>query len=201
MRLPYITERATFENAKHQAFFDRLIKNRGIVGLTPLDGALLHSPGIARGFLQFFTAVRNANSLPEDVMELAMCRVGALNKAAFEWMHHAPLLHKAGVSIEGVETVRTAGVEKVGRDGEGGLSEKQWRVMRYTDEMTTKIKVTDETFKAVRDVLDSDQQMVDLSKSTSYTVEKIQWRICVLASPRAKVTTVLMILIIFIIDY
>jgi len=168
MRLPYITERATFENPKHQAFFDRLVKNRGKVGLTPLDGSLLHSPGLARGFLQFFTAVRSANSLPEDVMELAMCRVGALNKAAFEWMHHAPLLHKAGISIEGVETVRTAEVEKVGRDGEGGLSEKHWRVLRYTDEMTTKVKVKDETFEAARKVLDSDQQMVDLSKSITF---------------------------------
>lgn len=168
MRLPYITDRTTFENPKHQAFFDRLIKNRGSIGLTPLDGSLLHSPALARGFLQFFTAVRSANSLPEDVMELAMCRVGALNKAAFEWMHHAPLLHKAGVSIEGVETVRTAETEKAGRDGEGGLSEKHWRVLRYTDEMTTKVKVKDETFKAVREVLHSDQQMVDLSKLVPY---------------------------------
>lgn len=51
-----------------------------------------------------------------------MCRVGALDGAAFEWMHHAPLLRKAGVSEEGIATVRTAEAGKLGADGEGGLN-------------------------------------------------------------------------------
>jgi alkylhydroperoxidase family enzyme len=54
-------------------------------------------------------------------MELAECRVGALNGAAFEWMHHMPLLKKAGVSDEGIERVRTAEAGRQGRDGEGGV--------------------------------------------------------------------------------
>jgi len=167
MRLSYVPEVPTSENPKYQAFIGRLLKSRGKAGLSPLDRSLLHSPALARGFLQFFTAIRGSSSLSPDVMELAMCRVGALNGAAFEWMHHAPLLRDSGVSEEGVETVRTAPLEKVGADGEGGLSTKLWIVLKYVDEMTKRVKVRDETFEAVRRVLHSDRQVVDLTLTTA----------------------------------
>jgi alkylhydroperoxidase family enzyme len=162
MRLPYTANPPTFKDAKHQAFVERLIKSRGSHGLSELDLALLHSPTFARGFMQFFTAIRGASTLPTDIMELAMCRVGALNGAAFEWMHHAPLLRKAGVSSEGLETVRTAPVGKQGIDGEGGLDARLWAVLKYTDEMTKKVKVKDETFNGLKDILDH-RQIVELS--------------------------------------
>jgi alkylhydroperoxidase family enzyme len=129
MRLTYTPDPPVFSNPSEQAFLDKLIKDRGHLGLGPLYRTLLISPTFARGFLQFFTAIRYRPTLPADVMELAMCRVGALNGAAFEWMHHMPLLKKAGVSDEGIETVRTAEAGRHGRDGEGGLSGRMWNVM------------------------------------------------------------------------
>jgi alkylhydroperoxidase family enzyme len=171
MRLPYTQNPPQFENPKHQAFLDRLLKNRRTngAGLTPLDLTLLHSPPLARGFLQFFTAVRNATgtTLPADVSELAMCRVAALNGAAFEWMHHAPLLRKAGVSSEGLETVRTAAEGTVGYHGEGGLSSKLWATLAYIDEMTKKVKVSDKTFEGIRKYF-NERQIVELSKFRPY---------------------------------
>jgi alkylhydroperoxidase family enzyme len=163
MRLPYADNPPRLSDPSHQAFVDKLVKNRGKRGLSPLDLSLLHSPPFARGFLQFFTAIRGKSTLPEDVMELAMCRVGALNGAAFEWMHHAPLLHAAGVSAQGVETVRTAKVGRMGREGEGGLSLTQWKVMRVVDEMTKSVKVKDGTFDALRGVL-NERQIVELGE-------------------------------------
>jgi len=89
-----------------------------------------------------------------------MCRVGALNGAAFEWAHHAPLLSKAGVSDEGLETVRTAEAGKIGKDGEGGLDGRQWAVMRYTDAMTKDVRVDEEVFEAVRKELGNDERVI-----------------------------------------
>lgn len=164
MRLPYTANPPVFENPVHQAFLTRLLKNRAQFGLSQLDLTLLHSPPVARGFLQFFSAIRNAagTTLPAEVSELAMCRVGALNGAAFEWMHHAPLLRKAGVSTEGVETVRTAEEGRKGRPGEGGLDERLWTVLRYTDEMTRKVKVQDVTFEAIKRLF-NERQIVELT--------------------------------------
>ena len=93
-----------------------------------------------------------------------MCRVGALNGAAFEWMHHAPLLKQAGVTNEGVETVRTAPPNHVAKGAEGGLSERLWKVMRYADAMTKDVSVSDEVFNAVKDELKDEKQVVELSE-------------------------------------
>ena len=66
MRLPYSPNPPTFENPEHQAFLERILKARGKHGLSPLDLALLHSPTLFKGFMQFFTAIRAKSTLPED---------------------------------------------------------------------------------------------------------------------------------------
>ncbi|KAF2404289.1 hypothetical protein EJ06DRAFT_546223 [Trichodelitschia bisporula] len=162
MRLPYVSNPPQFANAEHQAFVERLLKARGRHSLSPLDLTLLHSPPLARGFMQFFTAIRGKTTLPADILELAMCRVGALNGAAFEWMHHMPLLKKAGVSDEGIETVRTAIVHLTGKPGEKGLDARLWAVMNYVDVMTKDVQVPDATFDTLRQILDS-RQIVELT--------------------------------------
>ena len=168
MRLTYVPDPPKFADASVQAFVEKLVKERGShgLGLGALYRTLLISPTFARGFLQFFTAIRYRSTLPADIMELAMCRVGALNGAAFEWMHHAPLLKKAGVSDEGVETVRTAEAGSVPKvEGEErGLSAKMWKVMRYVDAMTKDVKVSDEVFEAMKNELNDERQVVELSK-------------------------------------
>jgi alkylhydroperoxidase family enzyme len=169
MRLAYIPKHPSFSDPKFQEYANKLVEARGSHGLSPLDRSLLHSPPFAKGFMQFFSAIRFKSTLSPDIMELAMCRVGALNGAAFEWMHHAPLLYKAGVGEQGVETVRIAPLKKIGKDGEGGLTETQWKVMRYVDEMTKDVKVSDETFESVKRVLKDERQLVELSKSSPFS--------------------------------
>lgn len=96
-----------------------------------------------------------------------MCRVGALNGAAFEWMHHVILLRRSGVSEEGIETVRTAMPHLSGLPGDKGLDGRLWAAMRYVDAMTKDVKVPDEVFEAMRQTLD-DRQVVELSKLLLY---------------------------------
>lgn len=169
MRLPYVPEKPTSSNAADQAFINRLFKSRGKEGLTPLDRAMLHSPPFTRGFMQLFSAIRGKSTLPPDIMELAMCRVGALNGAAYEWMHHAPLLIKAQVGADGVETVRSVPLhaEPSGaKESDGtvqGLSEDHWAVLRYVDAMTKDVKVPEEVFEGVTRIL-NERQVVELSK-------------------------------------
>jgi len=134
--------------------------------MSPLDLTLLHSPPIWKGFMQLFSAIRAKSTLPEDVMELAMCRVAALNGAAFEWMHHVPLLRNAGVSAEGAETVRTVIAGYTGKDGEKGLSGKLWDVLSFVDCMTKDVKVPDAVFDKVRKILD-ERQIVELVMTTA----------------------------------
>jgi alkylhydroperoxidase family enzyme len=132
-------------------------------GVYPLYGTLLISPPFAAGFMEFFLAIRDKSTLPDDIKELAMCRVGALNGAAFEWMHHMPLLKQAGLSVEGIETVRTSKPGASGAEGEEGLSARLWAVMRYIDTMTKEVQVSDEVFLALKDQLGDERQILELS--------------------------------------
>jgi alkylhydroperoxidase family enzyme len=165
MRLRYITDPSEATDNEVKAFLKRLKASgdtyREQIG--PLYTTLVHSPDMFKGFRKFFGAIRYKSTLPLDIMELAMCRVGALNGAAFLWMHHAPLLEKAGVSAEGVETVRTILPGYVGTDGEKGLSREYWTVLRFVDCMTQDIKVPDDVFEAVQKLL-SDRQIVELGE-------------------------------------
>jgi alkylhydroperoxidase family enzyme len=84
-------------------------------------------------------------TLPADLRELAICRIAAINQAWYEWMHHAPLVVAAGVSEAAIESLRREG--SLVRDNRPDhWTEKQWAVLLIADEMTTKVKVSDETF-------------------------------------------------------
>ncbi|KAF1991660.1 hypothetical protein K402DRAFT_368427 [Aulographum hederae CBS 113979] len=163
MRLPYTPDAPTFSNPDHQAFVQRLLASRGKYGFSPLDKTLLHSPPLARGFLSFFTTLRSQTSLSLDVWELAVCRVAALNGAAFEWMHHAPLLKRTGMSAEAIEVVRSSPAGVVGgSNGLGGGAERFWRVMRYVDAMTKEVQVEDDVFEGIRKEF-NEREIVDLT--------------------------------------
>jgi len=161
MRLRYIKDPAEVKDAEIKDFLTRLNKtgDKGQVG--PLYNTLAHSPPLFSGFLKFFGAMKSDLTLPNDYKELAMCRVAVLNGAAFEWMHHAPLLIKAGMSEEAVETVRTIVQGYNGKDGEKGLKKEYWAVLRLVDAITKDVQVPDEVFDALRPVLD-ERQIVEL---------------------------------------
>jgi alkylhydroperoxidase family enzyme len=163
MRLRYKSKPQEVSDHEVKSFLERLQKSGDRSQVGPLYQTLAHSPPLFKGFLKFFGAIRNESTLPLDIMELSMCRVAALNGAAFEWMHHVPLLEKAGVSKEGIETVRTIVPGYVGKDGEKGLSREHWSVLQFVDCMTKDIKVPNEVFEGVRKLLD-ERQIVELGK-------------------------------------
>lgn len=130
--------------------------------------------------------MRTQNSLPDDVREMIICRVAGLNKADYEWGHHAPLLRSALVNLPGVKgtlLVRAGMVNsfleqlKLRRESEwiGNISSSrgfEWSVkyrelLCYVDAMTTTVKVPDQVFKALRDTLadgeEGDRQMVEIT--------------------------------------
>jgi len=164
MRVPYVSDPPANMNAEEQAIYDRVAARRHPRPLQPLDLALLHNPHVADGWNSFLGAIRTKTSLPDDLREIAISRVAVLNDAAYEWGHHAPLAAKGGVSEEGMKTL--AKKEVSGKEVGAGLSEKQWIVCRFTDEMTRNVKVSDETFADARKFF-SESEVVELVSTVS----------------------------------
>ncbi|TVY68847.1 hypothetical protein LSUE1_G006123, partial [Lachnellula suecica] len=153
---------STFSSSDNAAILERVQARRAPRPLQPLDLTLLHSPNVADGWNSFLGAIRTKTSLPDDVREIAICRVAVINEAWYEWMHHAPLAKAGGVSEEGMKVL---GEKELGGK-EGGLSEKQWAVMRYTDEMTRNVKVNDGVFAELKKHF-SEQEVVEVTATVA----------------------------------
>jgi alkylhydroperoxidase family enzyme len=103
-------------------------------------------------------AIRNRSTLPDDIREIAICRVGLLNKAWFEFNAHTVILrqlvHFTDSQFEVVSTVHPT--------SHGALDQKQWAVLRYADSMTTNVEVAEPLFAEAKSFF-SEQEMVELT--------------------------------------
>jgi len=173
MRLPYVPNPPIPKSEEESAIVDRITARRHPRPLQPLDLTLLHSPAVADGWNSFLGAVRTRTVVPADLRELAISRVAVVNRAWYEWMHHAPLAVAAGVGEEGMAVAKRDGellllsppspsVEGGTTEIPQGLSEKQWVVLCYADEMTRNVEVRDGTFERLRALFD-EKEVVEIT--------------------------------------
>jgi alkylhydroperoxidase family enzyme len=92
-RIPYASPQSP-----HQEKVAAEIAARRGGSLLNLDRILLHSPPYAVGWNSFLGAVRGQLRLPARLRELAICAVAVLNRAEYEYQHHAPEFIAAGGS-------------------------------------------------------------------------------------------------------
>lgn len=178
MRIPYIPDPppSTWTPAD-AAVVDRVRARRSPRPLQPLDLALLHSPPVADGWNSFLGAIRTkTTALPNGLRELAICRVAVCNRAWYEWAHHAPLAVQYGVSQEFLDEwvkkggdLETSVTEEVREKAtrEWGVGDKEWAVLRYTDEMTRNVHVPDAVFAQVKELFD-ERCVVELTATVSF---------------------------------
>jgi alkylhydroperoxidase family enzyme len=153
-RLPYVPA----DIAEPKEIVDAVRKRRGGT-LLPLDRLLLHSPPLAAGWNAYLGAVRTQLSLDARPRELAICAVAAFNRAEFEFVHHAPLLLKAGGTQAQVDALRDL-AHAASNDSLFDAAERA--VLRLTLEMTRDVKVDDATFAAASRAVGGTQTMVEL---------------------------------------
>ncbi|KAI1812540.1 AhpD-like protein [Poronia punctata] len=169
MRIPYVPNPPPTSTPEEAAIVSRISARRHPRPLQSLDLALLHSPPVADGWNSFLGAVRTRTTLDAALRELAICRVAVCNGAWYEWKHHAPLAVAAGVTAEALEIVKKD--EPLQGEGVVGgkknlLSEKEWAVLLYTDEMTRNVKVRDGTFDLLRRVCD-EREVVEVTATVA----------------------------------
>ncbi|KAK3301429.1 AhpD-like protein [Chaetomium fimeti] len=152
MRIPYVANPPNPASAEEAAIVERIQARRAPRPLQALDLALLHAPAVADGWNSFLGAVRTRTGLAADLREIAISRVAVVNRAWYEWAHHAPLAEEGGVSKEGMQVVRREGELRLADPVPDGLTAEQWAVVCYADEMTRNVQVRDETFAKLREM-------------------------------------------------
>ena len=168
MRLPYAPSTTPDSSPPSVSeTYARISARRNPRPLLPLDLTLLLSPPVADGYNAFVGALRTGTEVPQSVLELAISRVAILTDAVYEWNIHAALALKAGVSKHILEVVWGTAKGEVrasesAEGGDGGVSEKEAAVLRYTDQVTLDVKVQDAVFAALREHF-TDRQVLELT--------------------------------------
>lgn len=138
---------------------DRVRARRG-GELRPLDRMLLHSPPVADGWNHLLGAIRQRTDLPDDVRELVILRVAALNEADYEWDAHEPVARECGLGDADLAAVRDVA------GGANGLSPAHRAALDFTDAVTRDVRVPDEVFERLRACFD-ERQVVELTATAA----------------------------------
>jgi alkylhydroperoxidase family enzyme len=137
---------------------DSIRKRRG-GQLYNLDRMLLHSAPFARGWHGFLPAVRGELAVSKKLGELAICFIAVLNEADYEFVHHAPVFLSAGGTEDQLAALRSPEAAVVDRQL---FDDTERATLQLTLEMTRSVKVSDETFAAIRSALANEQQLVEI---------------------------------------
>jgi alkylhydroperoxidase family enzyme len=118
--------------------------------------ALVHSPGAARGWSGIGNYIRHGSKLDPRLRELAILQVGYLTRSPYEYSHHVKIGHDFGVSDDDIRAIAT---ETEGRAST--LEPLAKTVLKAAREMTTNLAISDSTFAALRESLDT-ERLTDL---------------------------------------
>ncbi len=121
---------------------------------------MAHCPKVGREFLRLGNAILFKGSLPPKLRELAILRVGDLAEATYEWTQHVPIGMMAGLTEVQIKTLHRWEASSL-------FSGQERAVLQYTDEVAQDIRVSEKTFKAVRDFL-TEEQVVELTTTIGY---------------------------------
>lgn len=134
------------------------IKTRRKGKLLNLDRMLLHSPPFAQGWNALLGSVRRSLELPPRLRELTICAVARLNKADYEWVHHAPEFLEAGGQSQQLDALND--VDAATRNTKL-FDETERAALQLAVEMTRYVEVGNATLERARKIL-GDRQLVEL---------------------------------------
>ena len=151
MRLPYLNREDLAENDRD--IFDRIEKERGTVH--NIFRTMAYAPNLLRKYIEWSSELRFKTALDPKLRELAIMTVGRLTGARYEYTHHWNAARKLGLPAEKLTAL--AEYEKSPL-----FDDRERAVIRYAIEATRDVKVGDDTFNTVRDVLGDDRILMEL---------------------------------------
>ncbi len=117
---------------------------------------LLHSAPVTEAWLTFISTLRSDTSLDVQTLELAITRIGIVNRAEYILRQHVPnYVLKAGLTMDKIDTLPQW------RESQA-FSASERALLAYVDAMTREIDVDDATFGELRKHY-NEQQVVELT--------------------------------------
>ena len=121
---------------------------------------LSHAQGNVLPFLAMGGSILHNQTLDAKLRELAILRVAHLTGANYEWVQHAPIAKQTGASDLQIEAIAKGPQDPA-------FSDLERKVLRFTDEVTRDVRVSDATFQDLAALLPA-QQLVELVLATAF---------------------------------
>jgi alkylhydroperoxidase family enzyme len=144
-RLPYLTRNDLPEGDRD--LWDNFVKSRGNEP-GHIHRTVANAPNVLRRFVALADELRNGTELDPKLRELALMTVGRLTGAEYEFVHHWNISLKVGVRRDQLEQLADYAASPAFNDQERA-------VMRYAEEATRNVRVSEVTFEALRGFLDN----------------------------------------------
>ncbi len=125
------------------------------VGLGGPYNLMLRSPVLGQRMFDMFHYLRWETSVPLKLNEFAILIIARQWRSQVEWLAHAPLAIKAGLSPDIVAELKTS-------KRPSNMPPEESAVYDFVTELTTRHEVSDETFSRAKALL-GEQQIVDLT--------------------------------------
>jgi len=121
---------------------------------------MAHCPEVGINFLRLGNAILFKGTVPPNLRELAILRVGNICQAKYEFTQHTPIALRTGLNQEQIDDLPSW-------ESSEKFNQQERAVLQYTDEVSRDIRVRDETFAAVRSFL-SEEGIVELTTAVGY---------------------------------
>jgi 4-carboxymuconolactone decarboxylase len=141
-------------NEKQKPLGEQIMKVSS-VGLGGPYNPMLRSPVLGQKMFDLLHYLRWETSVPLKLNELAILIIGRQWRSQVEWLAHAPLALKAGLSPNIIAELKTG-------KRPSDMPAEESVVYDFVTELTTEHKVSDTTFGRARQIL-GEQQVVDLT--------------------------------------
>jgi 4-carboxymuconolactone decarboxylase len=154
-RFPQLTMEQLNDQQRNLA--DQILKVSS-VGIGGPYNAMLRSPTFAQKMFDLLYYLRWQTSVPLRLNEFAILITGRLWRSQVEWLAHAPLAIKAGLSPQIVADLKA-------NKRPDNMQPDETAVYDFVTELSTKHEVSDDTFDRAKRLL-GEQQVVDLTAVT-----------------------------------
>jgi len=151
-RLPYLNREDLPE--EYRDYFEGLRTPEG--HMLNIHRMMAHRPNLLQSRVAFSRALnRQQPLLAPRLRELAQLTVGRVTAGVYEYHHHMVRGLRAGLTVEHIMSLPVWERHPI-------FTDEERSVMRYAEEMTSHIRVTDTTFDALRGFL-SQAQIIELT--------------------------------------
>jgi 4-carboxymuconolactone decarboxylase len=117
-------------------------------------GTLVLHPGLAGPFLVFNNVLSQKAALSPRLRELAILRVAWRTRARYEWLQHARLAPRAGITAEEIAAVPEGATAP-------GWTSLEADVLAATDQLLDHYRVDDDTWARLAEQLD-ERQLIEV---------------------------------------